>query len=180
MSDTVIQGWFDGACFPHNPGGYASYGAVIATGGEIVWQGSGLVIPAPLEGTTNNIAEYAGYIAVLSELRRREWHEQPLLIHGDSQLVIKQMSGEWKIKKGAYAALALKAKALTKHFPQLALDWIPREQNALSDALAMKAIYSPGSLCVPCFLQNGGHSKTCLCGCHGPVESSLLKKTGTN
>src|SRR4051812_47515216 len=96
MADTEIEGWFDGACWPKNPNGYASYGAIIRKSGETLWQNAGLV--TPIYGSTNNLAEYAGYMAVLIELERRGLIKEAVTVYGDSELVIDQMSGRKEIK----------------------------------------------------------------------------------
>jgi ribonuclease HI len=167
--ETKYRAWFDGGCFPKNPGGYASYGALISKDDEIIWQGSGLVIP--VTDTSCNLAEYAGYIAVLMELERQKLREHPVTIYGDSQLVIKQMRGERKIKSGLYVDLAHKAKRLTHKFPNIRLEWIPREHNHQADWLAAQALYQNGSICMRCMIAEEARHRSCSCYCHTRNES---------
>jgi ribonuclease HI len=64
-------------------------------------------------------------------------------IYGDSQLVVKQMNGEWGVKKGAYAEYAYKASILLCNLKEkntVTIQWIPREQNEKADYQSMKAI----------------------------------------
>ncbi len=171
--ETKYEAWFDGGCYPRNPGGYASYGALISKDDQIIWQGSGLVIP--VTDTSNNLAEYAGYIAVLTELEKQGLRAQPVTIYGDSQLVIKQMKGEWKIKDGSYVDLALKAKCLTKSFPNVRLEWIPRDQNHQADSLATKALYQNGSICARCIIAEEGQHGSCSCYCHMHNQSEATR-----
>jgi ribonuclease HI len=65
-----IVAYFDGACEPINPGGYAAFGAVIFIDGVQVWKSSTLFVPQKgrEEETSNNVAEYAGFIAILVPL----------------------------------------------------------------------------------------------------------------
>jgi len=169
---TIFEAWFDGGCWPKNPGGYATYGSVIAKDGETIWEGSGLVVPTSM-GTTNNLAEYAAYIVVLNELEKRKLTELPITIYGDSKLVINQMQGAWKIKKGSYAPLAIRAKDLTKRFPNIQLEWIPRDKNSMADALAAKALYQNGSICVPCITAAQSQHGSCSCFCHHTNENGV-------
>jgi ribonuclease HI len=72
--------YFDGACEPVNPGGTASYGAVIIEDDETIWECSEVYGQGKL--MSNNVAEYAGFIAVL------EWFiEQELC---DAEIVVKR------------------------------------------------------------------------------------------
>ena len=65
-----IVAYFDGACEPINPGGYAAFGAVIFIDGVRIWESSKLFVPqiGREEETSNNVAEYAGFIAILVPL----------------------------------------------------------------------------------------------------------------
>ena len=94
---------FDGACEPVNPGGHGGWGYVIRAvegaqlGAELAC-GSGY-IPASRQ-TTNNVAEYTAALeAVRAWLRLAR--STPLLVCGDSKLVIMQMRGEWQLEHEA-------------------------------------------------------------------------------
>ena len=67
MVDNSYVSYSDGACEPTNPGGTASYGAVIFHNGEPVWKCSEIYVPerGHERDTSNNIAEYAGFLNVL-------------------------------------------------------------------------------------------------------------------
>jgi ribonuclease HI len=79
-----IEGWFDGACCP-NPGGHAAWGALLKIDGATLKRWNGYLAPGR---TSNNVAEYAGLIAVLKEITQ---HPGPAIIFGDSMMVIRQM-----------------------------------------------------------------------------------------
>jgi hypothetical protein len=60
-------------------------------------------------------------------------------------LVIEQMSGRWRILKGAYVPLALRAKQLLMAFsPKPTLLWIPRDQNGIADELSKAKLKKAG------------------------------------
>jgi ribonuclease HI len=136
---------FDGACDP-NPGGHAGWGAVIsingATEGICGYVGFG---PA----MSNNVAEYAGLIGALEELLRRGLENEPIQIFGDSNLVIQQMSGRWKVGKGLYFDNCQKALLLKKKFADLRFTWIPRERNSDADVLSNTGLDSRGAAAAP-------------------------------
>ena len=133
----MIRAFFDGACGPHNPGGTTSYGAVIYLE-DTTHTISELFIPPKNNPRmlSNNVGEYAGLLSVLKYLKNCNFQENEIEICGDSNLVVQQMSGKWKIKKGLYVALALEAKELMKEFTNTNLRWIPREQNTVADKLS--------------------------------------------
>lgn len=54
----------------------------------------------------------------------------------DSELVVHQMNGEWKIKHANLKSLAIKAQRLVRRFDDITISHVRREQNAEADALA--------------------------------------------
>ncbi|SDK13119.1 probable phosphoglycerate mutase [Cryobacterium psychrotolerans] len=87
---------------------------------------------------TNNVAEYRGMVEGL----RRALELDPtagILVRMDSQLVVEQMSGRWKIKHPDMRELAAEARELIGHRP-VTFEWIPRAENARADALANRAM----------------------------------------
>lgn len=87
---------------------------------------------------TNNVAEYRGMI---EGIRRAVEIDPAAGIHVrmDSQLVIEQMSGRWKIKHPDMRELATEARELIGHRP-VTFEWIPRAQNSRADAIANRAM----------------------------------------
>ena len=142
--------YFAGAYEQVNGGGYTAYGAIIAQDGKQIWQCSELFYPG--QGKEHeiscNVAEYCGLIAVLQYLLHIGAQNERIMVYGDSQLVIQQMFGQWKIKSGIYVPYALKAKELRQTFSNLSGQWIPREQNTIADALS-KAPLQQGNMLSP-------------------------------
>ena len=138
--DNEYTAWFDGACGPVNPGGTATYGIMIKDqdGTILVWE-HGFVGKG--SAMSNNVSEYAGVLQILKYLSTRS--PGRITIHGDSNLVISQLNGKWRIRKGLYLSTAKEAKALLAHLHncgwEINLCWIPRAQNEECDALSKQA-----------------------------------------
>jgi ribonuclease HI len=126
--------FFDGCCEPKNPGGNMGMGAIIYENGLELCTYSAF-IPASY-GNTNNIAEYIAFQWLLGTLLNAGLNYEPITIYGDSDLVIKQMKGEWKIKNGRYVEYAINSKMLLIHFTNIQLKWIPRDENNYADRLS--------------------------------------------
>ncbi len=125
--------YFDGSADP-NPGGRIGIGWNIAYAGGSGRSGAAERAPAP--GNTNNVAEYLGLIAAL-EAYLEHGGTGPLLIHGDSQLVIMQMTGQWGIKAPGLFALNARAHELAARVAGgVRYQWVPRARNAVADQLA--------------------------------------------
>lgn len=142
----MIECWFDGCCEPRNPGGTAAYGAVIFKDGQRVWSQSEIFVP--MKGrekeVSNNFAEYMGFLAILTQLQGMRAEQEEIHVYGDSNLVIQQMNGRWRIKQGYYVPVALSARNLIHKFPRLRLEWIPREENSLADELSKAELIRAG------------------------------------
>ena len=138
--DNEYTAWFDGACGPVNPGGTATYGIMIKDqdGTILVWE-HGFVGKG--SAMSNNVSEYAGVLQILKYLSTRS--PGRITIHGDSNLVISQLNGRWRMRKGLYLSTAQEAKALLAHLHncgwEINLCWIPRAQNEECDALSKQA-----------------------------------------
>lgn len=130
--------FFDGACEPVNPGGNMGWGVVVVNDdGSIFGKFHGFQ-PAASQNS-NNVAEYLAFQLALNSIRKLEKFK-PILILGDSQLVIKQMSGDWKIKQGRYVNVAEdcldQLHQLQSEGFVIGLQWIPREKNKLADDMS--------------------------------------------
>lgn len=84
--------------------------------------------------TTNNVAEYSAVIAGLELALARGVTDIDVAV--DSELVVHQLRGEWKIKNERLRALAVKARALMNRFSSASIRHVPREDNAGADRLA--------------------------------------------
>lgn len=125
-----VEIWFDGAS-KGNPGPMAG-GAVVVHGGK-----TEELCGKPGRGT-NNEAEYAGLILGLN--RAIELGARRAKIYGDSQLIIKQLQGQYKVKAPNLLPYYQEAKQLLERIPSRSLNWVPRADNAAADAAANRAL----------------------------------------
>jgi ribonuclease HI len=123
----MIEAYTDGRAEP-NPG-LGTYGYVIYRDGRRVHSEHGVAG----QGVTNNFAEYFCLIKALERLR--DYHEEEILVFSDSTLLVNQMEGRWKFKRGNYGEKYLRAKELARGFSNLRFEWIPREKNSEADEL---------------------------------------------
>ncbi len=84
--------------------------------------------------TTNNVAEYEAVIAGLELALDRGVTDVRVAV--DSELVVHQLKGEWKIKNDRLRSLAVRARALMSRFASASIEHVPREHNAGADRLA--------------------------------------------
>ena len=105
--------------------------------GVVLRDGSGQVIGEIAEGigeATNNVAEYSALIAGLELALSKGVTDVEVFM--DSELVISQLKGEWKIKNDRLRTLAVKARALLNRFGSHRLEHVRREMNSDADKLA--------------------------------------------
>lgn len=89
---------------------------------------------------TNNVAEYTALIRALEEAKKHR--SQEIDFYLDSQLVVRQMTGEYKVKHPGIIPLVQRAQQLRRQWPEGAVrfHYIPRRENSEADALANEAI----------------------------------------
>jgi len=87
---------------------------------------------------TNNYAEYTALIIGLEEARRRGVDQ--IDVRMDSKLVVEQVNRRWKVKHPNITELAILARQLFESFPTRSIRHVPRDDNAIADALSNKAI----------------------------------------
>ncbi len=87
---------------------------------------------------TNNVAEYSALIAGLEAAIERGVDE--LEVVSDSELVVKQMRGEYKVKNEALRELSLEAAGLARKLGKVAYTAVKREHNELADRLVNEAL----------------------------------------
>jgi ribonuclease HI len=122
----------DGAC-RGNPGP-ASVGVFVQTEtGESVKE-----YHRTLGVTTNNVAEYAAMEDALK--LAEELGGTDLKIHADSQLVVRQLNGEYKIKNPALQEFAIRIGKLRQRFASVEIVHVRRELNKRADRLANTAL----------------------------------------
>ena len=132
----MIEVWIDGCCIPVNPGGTACLGYVIKRRGMVIAQSSQIVGEG--KGMTSNVAEYHALIRALEEVRQRKLENETILLRSDSNLLVNQMNGDWRVKAPLIKPLYWKAKRLADGL-KLTLEWIPRELNEEADELSRVA-----------------------------------------
>ena len=130
-----IECYFDGSCEPKNPSGNMGIGALVKVDGVKVMEFSDFVPAKPQN--TNNVAEYMGFEKIIDYLLENNLANENVSIFGDSQLVIKQMNGEWRIKDGSYTTFAQRCSEKLSKFEKVpVIQWIGRDLNTEADALS--------------------------------------------
>ncbi|MGA9100249.1 MAG: ribonuclease HI [Methanotrichaceae archaeon] len=134
-SEYMITVYFDGLCYPRNPCGVAAYGYLIYRDDLIIHKGFGAVGEG--KGMTNNVAEYEGLKAAAQWLKDNGINEK-IIIKGDSQLVIKQINGEWQVSSATSKKYVPQIKRLLEGM-DINFVWTPREENQEADKLSRVA-----------------------------------------
>lgn len=88
--------------------------------------------------TTNNVAEYTALVAALA--RAVDLGLKTVHVHSDSELLVKQMNGEYRVKSADLQDLFLEARHLRKQFEKVVLTHVRREQNRRADELCNLAL----------------------------------------
>lgn len=116
-----------------NPGP-ASYGVVVRDArGEVVAK-----LKKYIGRMTNNVAEYYGLIAAIDYAQAHG--VRALRIESDSELMVKQMRGQYKVKSEDLRPLFERAKKMSQGFESFQIQHVYREQNREADALANEAL----------------------------------------
>jgi ribonuclease HI len=116
-----------------NPGPAAA-GVVVATPeGEVLERTGQTIGPA-----TNNVAEYHALLLGIERARALGASEVELI--GDSELVVRQVRGEYKVKDAALRGLHAEVKAALAGLARWSIRNVPREQNADADSLVNEAL----------------------------------------
>lgn len=116
-----------------NPGP-AAYGVVIRDAkGDIVAR-----LKKYIGRMTNNVAEYYGLIAALDYMQSQGI--KALRIESDSELLVKQMRGQYKVRSPELQPLFERARKMSQALESFRIDHVYREQNREADALANEAM----------------------------------------
>ncbi|MFI5057023.1 MAG: reverse transcriptase-like protein [Candidatus Acidiferrales bacterium] len=116
-----------------NPGP-ASYGVVIRDPrGETVAR-----LKKYIGRMTNNVAEYYGLIAALDYAQSKGI--RALRVESDSELLVKQMRGQYKVKHADLRPLFERARKMSQALESFRIEHVYREQNREADALANEAL----------------------------------------
>lgn len=87
---------------------------------------------------TNNEAEYLSLILGLQ--RALKYQPKTLKVFSDSELMIRQLTGKYKVKNQRLKKLFAQVLGLTRNFSNITFHHIPREENKKADSLVKKAI----------------------------------------
>ena len=118
-----------------NPGPSA-YGVVVRNAkGEIIAE-----LTDYLGIQTNNFAEYSGLLAAL-EYAVREKHLS-LKVLSDSELLVKQMKGQYRVKNPGLLALYERARGLVRKLEHFSIEHVPRQYNREADGLVNQVLDS--------------------------------------
>ena len=120
-----------------NPGP-AAYGFVLEAEDGTVLDARGEAIGV----ATNNVSEYRALVAGLE--RARDLGVDSLEVVSDSELLVKQMRGEYKVKNAALRELSLEAARLAREVGKVTYTSVRREHNELADSLVNEALDASG------------------------------------
>jgi ribonuclease HI len=128
----MVVAYIDGGA-RGNPGP-AGYGVRVETpDGTLVEE-----LHGALGIATNNVAEYNGLLAALQWAVDHD--ERQLQVRADSELLVKQMRGEYKVKHPGLQPLAARARLLCMQLDRVVFEHVRREQNAEADRLSNLAM----------------------------------------
>lgn len=130
--DLAYTGFFDGAS-AGNPGKMGIGFVIISEKNETVCEGAEYIGVG-----TNNESEYQALISLLKFSVQNGIKN--IAIFGDSNLVVKQVLGEWQVKAENLKPFAKEAQNLYKKIPNASLKWIKRDDNKIADALSKKGV----------------------------------------
>jgi ribonuclease HI len=128
--------WTDGGS-RGNPG-QAAYAYVLEAEDGTVLEARGEAIGI----ATNNVAEYSALIAGLERAAAAGVRE--LEVRSDSELMVKQMRGEYRVKNKDLQALFLDASRLARAIGEVTFTHVRREHNELADGLVNDALDTAG------------------------------------
>ena len=116
-----------------NPGP-AAYGFVLEAEDGTVLAAEG----EPIGIATNNVAEYRALLAGLG--KALELHVPEVEVVSDSELLVKQMNGEYRVKNEALRGLSIEAARLAREIGNVSYRAVRREHNELADRLVNEAL----------------------------------------
>jgi ribonuclease HI len=134
----MITAYTDGGA-RGNPGP-AGFGVqIVSDSGEVIAE-----IKGALGETTNNVAEYRGLLAALDHALQHG--HRTLRIRSDSQLLIRQMRGEYLVKHPGLQPLYQQACRMAAQLDRVVFEHVRREQNKEADRLANEAMDEAAAL----------------------------------
>jgi ribonuclease HI len=116
-----------------NPGPAASGAVLFDERGEVLRE-----VGTYLGVATNNVAEWTGLVTGLEAAL--DLGVDDLAVRLDSELVVKQISGAYRVKHEGLIPLHAKAKALLRKFARVDVQHVRRKENAAADALVNQVL----------------------------------------
>ena len=116
-----------------NPGPAASAAVLLDPSGELLEE-----VGACLGIATNNVAEWTALVLGLEAAAKRGILR--LSVRLDSELVVKQLRGEYRVKHAGLQPLYNRARQLLRRFSEVDVKHVPRKQNALADRLVNRLL----------------------------------------
>jgi ribonuclease HI len=113
----------------------------IAGCGAVIYDKTGAVVrelSRYLGQATNNVAEYQGLLMGLEALI--QLGRKRIIVQSDSQLLVRQLNGEYRVKDEKLKRLFERAMTLLRQFDSVQIVHVPRELNKLADRLANQGI----------------------------------------
>jgi ribonuclease HI len=132
MASTAVNLYSDGAC-RGNPGQGGAGAVLVDETGEIV-----ATVRRSLGYCTNNIAEYRALILGLEEALKKRYGRLNIFL--DSELLVNQIKGSYKVKNENLKILMFEVRKLLSYFDSYKIEHIDRSQNHMADKLANEAI----------------------------------------
>lgn len=128
----VVRVFSDGAA-RGNPGPAGAGAVLVDTSGRVLAR-----LGRYLGRQTNNVAEYQGLLLGLQHAQ--ELGYRAVEVRADSQLLIRQLKGEYAVRHAGLKPLHAEALRLLRGFDKVDLKHVPREENALADEMSNRAI----------------------------------------
>jgi len=135
----LIEVYFDGLCQPINPGGISCYAFIVKSDGRIIYCDYGIAGEPFSDDSTNNVAEYTALAKALQWLLAHNYGTKKIEIKSDSQLVVNQLKGDYRVKARRIMPLYKEVLFLKSKFQDIQIKWIPRDKNREADKLTNKA-----------------------------------------
>jgi ribonuclease HI len=116
-----------------NPGPAAGAAVLIDSEGELLEE-----VGAYLGVATNNVAEWTALLLGLEAAQKRGIRR--LRVRLDSELVVKQLRGEYRVKHAGLQPLHRRAMQLLRGFEEIDIGHVPRQENKLADGLVNRVL----------------------------------------
>jgi ribonuclease HI len=132
-----------------------------------------VTVGKPIGRATNNVAEYEALLLALQ--KAKDLNAKKIVIRGDSELVVRQMRGEYRVKNAALRDLYVEAQRMMREFAAATIEHNLRHKNELADKLVNLALDRKAEVTdvdelpidqpAPVATRSGDHFTCARCGC---------------